>query len=102
MPTTINSSGVLFNNGGTLTEPSDVNSRNYLTWDGILNAQVGFSGVIGASVSSSYTPRFDLYQNFVITLNGNATLNNPSQTSYRRNRDKVVSLFSYTLEEHCR
>jgi hypothetical protein len=83
MPTTINSSGVLFNNGGTLTGSSDVNSQNYLTWDGILNAQVGYGNLAEPSSYYAYTPRFDLYQNFTITLTGNITLNNPSQTKYR-------------------
>lgn len=83
MPTTLNSSGVLFNNGGTLTGSSDVNSQNYLTWNGILNAQVGYGQVITSSPTTSYTPRFDLYQNFTITLSGNGTLNNPPISSYR-------------------
>ena len=83
MPTTLNSSGVLFNGGGTLNGSSDVNSQNYLNWDGLFRAQVGFGQLTGGSASSSYTPRFDLYQNFTITLTGNITLNNPSQTKYR-------------------
>ena len=83
MPTTLNISGVTFAGGGTLNGAADVNFQNYLNWDGLFRTKVGYGQVFVSSPTSSYSPRFDLYQNFTITLSGNGTINNPSQTYYR-------------------
>jgi hypothetical protein len=83
MATILNASGVHFNGGGTLNGASDVNSQNYLNWDGLFRTQVGYGQTVTPSVSSTYSPRFDLYQNFIFTLTGNMTLNNPSASNYR-------------------
>ena len=97
MATTLNASGVTFNGGGTLNGASDVNSQNYLNWDGLFRTQVGYGQTVEPSVSSVHFPRFDLYQNFIFTLTGNMTLTNPATATQRPQQGQSgVFIFIHT------